>query len=935
MPEARADWSATVRLPKTDFPMKGDLAKREPEFLKAWADLGLYERLQERQKGRPPFVLHDGPPYANGHIHIGHALNKILKDMTVKARALMGHATPYVPGWDCHGLPIETALLKELKMSKRGVVDVLKFRRDAAAFADRFIDLQREEFKRLGVLGDWSRPYMTKSKAYEAKILRAFRLLVKEGHVYRGLKPVQWCITCETALAEAEVEYKDKVSPSVYVALPLLPFSSSIILNGKEYLDQLSDDDKKLLTGASLVIWTTTPWTLPANRAAAFNPLLDYALVQADVAGTSRKLVVGSGRLASVMETIGAKNFEILKTWKGADLVGTGGLAYSPPYPARDGDIGVSVLADYVTAEDGTGIVHTAPGHGVDDFQTGQRYGLEILNPVDNSGVFTDKAPRWKGKHIFKEGNPEIIADLQERGLLLAKKDITHSYPHCWRCKNPVVFRTTEQWFLRLSEGLRDHLLAQIDATKWVPAEGQTRIAAMVTNRPDWCLSRQRVWGTPITVLYSVKSGEAILDDGVLEAIEKKAAADGSDFWFEKWGEVLTRADWPFLPEHPDLADGFRRESDILDVWLDSGVSWLSVLGEDAVADLYLEGSDQHRGWFQSSLVMSTALRGHAPYKTVLTHGFVLDEKGRAMHKSTGNVVAPQEVIDKLGADVLRLWTALSDYNDDVRISDQILKGPADSYRTVRNTLRYLLGNLAEFDPKSAVPYEKLPEMERYFLHLLAALQKETLEDYREYRYRAAARRLVEFCSTFYLDATKDRLYTFRVESPERLAVQTVMAEAFARLCALFSPILSFTADEAWRFWPQRQSESVFLWDLPAPDARWTDAPLAARWDKALAARAVVHKALEEARAAKTIGSSLQARVVLSGPQETLDALKDINLPEFLIVSEAALLAGAELSAAVSAAAGAKCPRCWRWQSDLGSNPSQPELCGRCARQLS
>jgi isoleucyl-tRNA synthetase len=934
MSETRSDWSSTVRLPKTDFPMKGDLAKREPELLKAWSDAGLYERLQERQKGRPPFVLHDGPPYANGSIHIGHALNKILKDMTVKARALMGHAAPYVPGWDCHGLPIETALLKEMKMSKRGVTDVPKFRRDASAFADRFIDLQRAEFQRLGVLGDWPRPYTTKSKDYEAKILRAFRLLVKHGHVYRGLKPVQWCITCETALAEAEVEYKDKVSPSVYVALPLLPFSPSFVVNGKEYLDRLPEGDKKLLAGASLVVWTTTPWTLPANRAAAFNPLLDYSLVRADVGGRTRNLLIGSKRLADV-GFFDVKDAEILKTWKGADLIGTGGLAYELPYPTRDGDIGVSVLADYVTAEDGTGIVHTAPGHGEDDFHTGRREGLEILNPVDHAGFFTDKSPRWKGKHIFKEGNPGIVADLEERGWLLAKKDITHSYPHCWRCKNPVVFRTTEQWFLRLSEGLREHLLAQIDSTQWVPAEGRARIASMVTNRPDWCLSRQRVWGTPITVLYSAKTGEAVLDDAVLEAIEKKAAADGTDFWFERWGETLTPKDWPFLPKHPGLADGFRRETDILDVWLDSGVSWLSVLGEDAVADLYLEGSDQHRGWFQSSLVMSTALRGRAPYRAVLTHGFVLDEKGRAMHKSTGNVVAPQEVISKWGADVLRMWTALSDYNDDVRISDKILDGPAESYRRVRNTLRYLLGNLSDFDPDLPVAYERLPEMERYFLHRLAALQAETLEDYREYRYRAAARRLVDFCGTFYFDVVKDRLYTFRADSPERLAVQTVMAEAFARLCALLSPILSFTADEAWRHWDRRPAPSVFLWDLPAAGARWTDAALAARWESALAVRAVALKALEEARAAKAIGSSLQAKVTVRGPAAALAALKSLNLAEFLVVSEAvAQEGGAELSVAVSAAPGEKCPRCWRWQSDIGSDPSQPELCGRCARQL-
>ncbi len=893
--------------------MKGDLAKREPEFLKAWTDMHLYEQMQERQKGRPPFVLHDGPPYANGHIHIGTALNKILKDITVKSRALLGHAAPYRPGWDCHGLPIETALLKEMKMSKRGVTDIPKFRKDAVAFAEKFIDIQRSEFIRLGGLGDWFHPYKTLSKEYEAKILKAFRLLVKKGHVYRGLKPVQWCITCETALAEAEVEYKDKVSPSVYVALP--------VTEGE-------------LKGSEIVIWTTTPWTLPANRAAAFNPTLEYALVEAEVAGKRRRLIVAKARVESVMKDTAAVDAKVLRSFTGEQAIALA-PRYGVPYETKPGETGVSVLAEYVTAEDGTGVVHTAPGHGEDDFHTGQRYGLEILNPVDASGRFTDKAPRWTGKKIFEEGNPEIVADLKERGWLLAKKDITHSYPHCWRCKNPVVFRTTEQWFLKLSEALREHLLAQIDATTWVPAEGRTRIASMVGNRPDWCLSRQRVWGTPITVLYSVKTGEAVTDDAVLEAIEKKAAADGTDFWFERWGEILTPKDWPFLPKHPQLEGGFRRESDILDVWLDSGVSWMSVLGEDAVADLYLEGSDQHRGWFQSSLVMSTALRGHAPYKAVLTHGFVLDEKGRAMHKSSGNVVAPQEVIDKMGADVLRLWTALADYNDDVRISDNLLKGPQDSYRRVRNTLKYLLGNLADFDPKNAVPYEKLSEMERYFLHGLAALQNETLEDYRAYRYRAATRRLIDFCSTFYLDATKDRLYTFRADSPERLAAQTVMHEAFSRLCLLLSPVLSFTADEAWRFWTARPSESVFLWDLPAADPRWTDAALAARWDAAMVVRGAVHKSIEEAREAKTVGASLQAKLVLRGPEATLAPLRGINLPEFFIVSEAALeTGGAELSVEVSASSGVKCPRCWRYQTDIGSVPSQPELCARCARQL-
>jgi isoleucyl-tRNA synthetase len=895
MPEARTDWSATIKLPKTDFPMKGDLATREPELLKVWADAGIYQKLQERQKGRPSFVLHDGPPYANGNIHIGHALNKILKDLTVKARALLGHAAPYVPGWDCHGLPIETALLKEMKMSKRGVTDIPKFRRDAAAFAERFIGLQREEFKRLGLFGDWERPYKTMAKDYEAKILRAFRLLVKKGHVYRGLKPVLWCPTCETALADAEVEYKDKTSPSVFVALPV---------TGKDF---------------SVLVWTTTPWTLPANRAVAFNPKIEYVVAKFG----SRGLAVAKNRVEEVAKALGEES-------SGQSPVALGGLRYERPF----GGDGPVVAADYVTADDGTGLVHTAPGHGEDDFATGMREGLEIYNPVDHAGNYNDTVPEaLRGKNILKDANDAVISDLKARGLLLAEKKIQHSYPHCWRCKNPVVFRTTEQWFLSINEELRKTLLAEIGQVQWVPSEGRNRISSMVTNRPDWCISRQRVWGTPITVLYSVSTGKPVLDDAVLEAIEKKAAADGTDFWFERWGEVLQAADWPFLPAHPDLSKGFRRESDILDVWLDSGVSWLSVLGEEAVADLYLEGSDQHRGWFQSSLVMSTALRAKAPYKAVLTHGFVLDEKGRAMHKSTGNVVAPQEVVSVWGADLLRLWVALCDYSDDVRISDKLLAGPADSYRRVRNTFRYLLGSLDGFDAAKAVPFDKLPEMERYLLHRLAALQRDALQDYRDYRYRDAARRLVDFCafdlSALYLDGTKDRLYTFKTESPERLAAQTVMAETFARLCSLLSPILSFTAEEAWRAWAGRDADSVFLRDLPAAPAAWTDPALAARWAKALDLRERVMKKIEEARTAKLVGKSLDAKVVLPGDASEF---KTLNLEELFIVSQVEWGVGAEIT--VVHAEGAKCPRCWRWQTDIGSNAGFPELCGRCARQL-
>jgi isoleucyl-tRNA synthetase len=917
MPEARTDWSATVHLPRTDFPQKGDLARREPELLKAWEGLGLYERMQERQAGRPPFVLHDGPPYANGRIHIGHAQNKILKDMVVKSSALLGRAAPYVPGWDCHGLPIETALLKEKKMSKRGVTDVPAFRRDAAAFAERFIGLQREEFKRLGVLGDWAHPYATMSRRYETAILRAFRLLAQKGHVYRGLKPVLWCPTCETALADAEVEYRDKTSPSVYVALtvadPLIPE----------------------LKGAELVVWTTTPWTLPANRAVAVHPTLEYVLVEAG----GRRLVVAKARLAAVAEALGPGSPKVLKSWNGAELASQA-PRYELPYASKSGAIGASVTADYVTAEDGSGLVHTAPGHGEDDFGTGTREGLEIYNPVGGDGRYDDTVPEFlRGKHILKEANALVVEDLAKRGLLLAKQDIAHSYPHCWRCKNPVVFRTTEQWFLRLSEALRGHLLAQIDGARWVPPESRNRIAAMIENRPDWCLSRQRIWGTPIPALYSVSTGKPVLDDAVLQAVERHAAAEGLDFWFERWGSELKPADWPFLPAHPDLADGFRRETDILDVWLDSGVSWLAVLGEDAVADLYLEGSDQHRGWFQSSLVMSTALRGHAPFKAVFTHGFVLDEKGRAMHKSAGNVVSPDQVISKHGADVLRAWVALADVHQDTRISEGLLKVPAEAYRRVRNTLRYLLGSLDGFAPAAAVPYERLPALERWVLHRLAELQRATLDDYREYRWRDAARRLIDFCSAdlsaFYLDVTKDRMYTFRADAPERRAVQTVLAEALARLCALLSPILSFTADEAWRFWAAKPAASVFLWDLPPADPRWTDAAGAARWAAVLAVRATALKALEEARAAKTIGKSTEAKVGLVVPASTAKALEGLDLAELLIVSRVELAAaGGEPCAKVSRADGAKCPRCWRWQTDVGSHPGQPELCGRCARQL-
>ncbi len=914
MAETKADYSATLNLPQTEFPMKGDLPKREPEALARWA--GLYEKIQKSQETRKKrFVLHDGPPYANGHIHIGHALNKVLKDMVVKSRALMGYKTPYIPGWDCHGLPIETALLKELKISKRGVTDIPAFRQQAEAFAERFIELQRQEFKRLGVLGDWDKPYKTMAREYESRILRAFRLLLKDGFIYRGLKPVLWCITCETALAEAEVEYKDKTSPSVYVAFPI-------------------KGGPKELAGANVLIWTTTPWTLPANRAVAFHPDMDYVLTEAD----GKKLLLAQARLEAVSKSLGFTP-NVTNSWKGKAL---DGLTYERPY----GGEGRGVLASYVTAEDGTGVVHTAPGHGADDFQTGKKYDLEIANPVDNSGRYTESVGKAElvGKHILNEGNPLIIADLIQRGWMLKKTDIQHSYPHCWRCKNPVVFRATEQWFLNVGhEDLRKRLLEAIAKVKWVPAEGQHRIGAMVQNRPDWCLSRQRVWGTPIPVLFCAGCQSPVTDDAVLQAIELEVAKNGDGFWFSKWGEEITAKDWPFLPAGVTCGkcagEKFHRERDILDVWMDSGASWLAVLEPkgEAPCDLYLEGSDQHRGWFQSSLVLSVALTGAAPYKGVLTHGFVLDEKGHAMHKSAGNVVAPQEVIGKLGADVLRLWVAFADYSDDVRISDKLLEVPTDAYRRLRNTFRYLLGNTSDFEPnKDAVPHAQLPELERFMLHRLGRLQAEMLLDYERYEFRAAARRLVDFCSfelsSFYLDVLKDRLYTSPKGDAPRRAAQTVMAETLRRLLLLAAPIVSFTADEAWRFVPRSWGwgESVFLSDLPAPQG-WEDAALAARWERILALRAAAHKALEEARAAKKIGTFMQASVTLAAP----DLPKDFpQWPEVLVVSEVEVSASPTLSINVHAAEGKKCARCWRYQRDVGRDAARPELCGRCVKQL-
>ncbi|MBI4347650.1 MAG: isoleucine--tRNA ligase, partial [Elusimicrobia bacterium] len=861
-----------------------------------------------------------------------------------------------VPGWDCHGLPIEHALLKEMKLDKRSVKDIPAFRKKAAEFAQRFIGIQRDEFRRLGVLGDWDRPYMTMERGYESRILSAFRRLLGKGYIYRGLKPVYWCVTCETALAEAEGEYKDKKSPSVYVALP--------VTKARE----------KELDGAFILVWTTTPWTLPANMAAAFNPDLEYVVVEVPPQSEGRgpRYLLAKSRLEAVLQAIGRPEHTILGSWKGAHIAK--GLRYERPFGEEEG---VGVLADYVTAEDGTGVVHTAPGHGADDFETGRKNGLEIFCPVDGSGRYTDAVGDLAGRHVLKDANQAVLERLANGGALKGEREITHSYPHCWRCKNPIVFRATEQWFLSVDrEGLRERLLKAIGEVRWVPEVGRARISAMVEGRPDWCLSRQRVWGTPIPVLFCQGCHEPMVDDDVLNAIEDRVARDGSDFWFADWGRpVFLGSDsgdlekkriaewdqavpWDFMPEevhcHKCRGRVFRRETDILDVWMDSGASWLGVLEPrgELPCDLYLEGSDQHRGWFQSSLVLAASVEGRAPYKAVLTHGFVLDDQGRAMHKSLGNVVSPQEVIDKVGADVLRLWVALSDYSDDVRLSAKLLEGPTEAYRKVRNTWRYLLGNVCDFDPaKHARAHGELAELDRYLLHRLSELVDAATKAYTEFRYRDAIRLVVDFCnldlSSFYLDACKDKLYTLAADARERRAAQTVMHACLEALVTLAAPVLSFTAEEAWAELrrihgelgsPERLPESVFLALVPKPEPGWRDAALAERWGLLQSVRASVHKGIEGLRAAKTLGSSLQAKVVFKGQGPERTVLEPLlpQLPEIFIVSQVEFAPGnGTFAVGVEPATGVKkCARCWRWLADVGGDARHPELCARCVRQL-
>ena len=932
-------YSETLNLPRTDFPMKANLSQREPTIQSKWEELKIYDLLRKTSEGRPKYILHDGPPYANGNIHLGHALNKILKDIIVKYKGLKGYDAPYVPGWDCHGLPIEYQLLKKLKLNK-DQIDQVKFRKQAADFANHFIGVQREEFKRLGIFGDWDNPYITMDSAYEAKIIEAFKELAKRGYIYKGLKPVHWCASCETALAEAEVEYQDHVSPSVFV---------KFILKDSDFLETLN-----IKQDIYVLIWTTTPWTLVANVAVAFHPDYEYALV--DI-GKNQLVIMAKDLVERVTEKADIKEYKIVKTFKGAKLEG---IKCQHPFFEQES---VGILADFVTMEEGSGIVHIAPGHGAEDYIIGLKYNLPVIVPVDDKGKFKSDVPLFAGLHVFK-ANIKIIETMRNNGSLLISEDLSHTYPYCWRCKNPIVFRATEQWFLGVDKNnLRKKMLGIIKDVAWIPKVGEKRISGMVEGRPDWCLSRQRYWGVPIPIFYCKKCNKALLGEDSISKVQELFLKEGSDAWFIKSAEEILGGDI----KCPDCSGTeFRKETDILDVWFDSGVSHEAVLKqrEELVypADLYLEGSDQHRGWFQTSLIPGVAIDGHAPFKTVLTHGFTVDGEGKKMSKSLGNVIVPQEIIKKYGADILRLWVCSEDYTFDMRISDKIISHLIDAYRRMRNTFRYLIGNLDGFDPrKDKVKYEDLWEVDKWTLHKLQKLVEQVSKSYEEFTFHRVFRDTHNFCATdlssFYLDILKDRLYTFGKDSVARRAAQTVLYELLETLVILLAPVISFTAEEVWQYLVKDEKEkTVFLAKFPEVKKKYIDEGLDKKWQKIVNIYTDVAKPLEMARRAKLIGSSLEAKVILHAKNDLYKFLKAYlgDWPMIFIASQVDVIEGglgdykadsskeiyyksevtADLEIIVKSAEGKKCVRCWNWSETVGKDKEHPEICGRCLKVI-
>jgi len=927
------DYRDTLNLPKTKFKMKANLTQKEPMYLKRWDKEDLYHKLQQVTKGRPRYILHDGPPYANGNIHLGTAFNKVLKDIILRSRRMDGFDAPYVPGWDCHGLPIEHNVDEELG-KKKNTIPLLAKRGACRKYAEKWIKTQKQQFKRLGVLGDWDEPYLTMNLQYEADIATEFNKFLLSGSVVRSRKPIYWCSTCNTALAEAEVDYADHTSPSIYVKFPLKTDPAEIApeLAGRQ---------------VSVLIWTTTPWTLPANLAIAFHPAFEYAAVE-----TGGEVWILAKELVDQCFTeFDIDEYQVISTFASSQLEGK---HCRHPFLDRDS---LLVIADYVTADSGTGCVHTAPGHGADDYLTGLRYGLDILSPVDDAGCYTEEAGKYQGRQV-PDVNDTINDDLASDGSLVKKTDIVHSYPHCWRCKKPVIYRATEQWFISMEKNdLRRKALKAIDEVTWTPAWGKQRIYGMVESRPDWCLSRQRSWGVPLTVLICDDCGEVLQSREVCDRIEQMFAQEGADAWFKYEakdfvGDVRCKCG----------SANFRKETDILDVWFDSGTSHAAVLERRkelrSPADLYLEGSDQHRGWFQSSLLTSVGTRGRAPYRGVLTHGYVVDGQGKKMSKSVGNVIAPQEVIDKYGAEVLRLWVASENYQDDVKVSDEILKHVSDAYRKIRNTIRFLLSNLADFDPErhTASP-ETFTEIDRWALSRYAELVRRISRAYREYEFHAIYHGLHNFCGTvvssLYMDILKDRLYCSLPDDPERRAAQTVIYRILDGLLRMMAPILCFTTAEAWEHFHGLSQDapleqSIFFAQFPRVEDIVVDSELDSRWEQLLLVRSEVTRVLEAARRDKVIGLSLDAEVLLQSDDKDLEKFLRENIElikELCIVSSLQLVdtleqegkielgkgdALPELTIGVHPATGNKCERCWVIESSVGKDAEHPTLCARC-----
>ena len=911
------DYNKTINLPKTDFPMRAGLPKREPEMLKRWQEQDVYHEMLKKNEGKPRFNLHDGPPFSNGALHMGHALNKAIKDFITRSYAMRGYYTPYIPGWDNHGMPIESAIIKEQKLNRKAM-SVPEFRSACRDYARHYMDVQSEGFQRMGVLGDWEHPYATMDPGFEAEEVKVFGEMYKKGYIYKGLKPVYWCPHDETALAEAEIEYQDDPCTTVYVKFPM-------------------HDDQGKLPGYEkdklfFVIWTTTIWTLPGNLAIALHPDESYALVKAP---NGEVYIMAEALTDKVMRLGGFDTWEIAETHPGAFFENM--LADHPFLPKTSR----LLLADYVTMDSGTGCVHTAPGFGADDYETCRRYGMDMVVPVDDQGRHTDYAGKYAGMKT-DESNPVILADMKESGMLFASEDIVHSYPHCWRCKGPIIFRATPQWFCSV-ESFKDEACAACDDVRWVPGWGIDRMKSMIRERADWCISRQRRWGLPIPVFYCKDCGKPICTDETIAAISALFEKEGSNAWFAKEAEEI-------LPEgftcpHCGSKAGFTKEEDTLDGWFDSGSTHFAAMKRDQgwwPANMYMEGLDQYRGWFQSALLTAVGAFGKgAPFKECVTHGWTVDGEGKAMHKSLGNGMDPYEIMDKYGADLLRLWAASADYHADMRCSDAIFKQLSQNYLKFRNTARYCLGNLDGFDPDRLVPAGEMEELDRWAVTRLNALIEKCAQAYGDYEFNAVTHAVNDFCvvdmSNFYLDIIKDRLYCEARDGRKRRSAQTALFLILDTMTKIMAPILAFTCDEIWLAMPHRAGDdgrNVVFNEMNQPFADYAlDEAAMARWDRIIAVRDTVNAALESARNEKRIGKGLEAAVALTVPAEDafLAEMDSQVLADLLIVSQVRVTAGGALSVSVAEAGGEKCLRCWKHSADLGSDPEHPALCARCA----